>query len=66
MFQWQSKTAAKHNYWMSHKKATYPSNVLNELPAHILHGIPTGAMYKEVTERHENYNDDHLEAAFHS
>jgi hypothetical protein len=58
---------AENNYWMPHKKATYLINALNELPTHILHSIPTGVMYKEVTERHENhYNDHHLEAAFHS
>jgi hypothetical protein len=67
MFQWQFKTVARHNYWMPHKRATYPINALDELLAHILHGIPIGAMYKEVTQRRENnYNDDHLEAAFHS
>jgi hypothetical protein len=44
-----------------------PNQRLKEMAAHILHGIPTGAMYEEVTEICENHDNDHrLEAAFHS
>jgi hypothetical protein len=49
------------------ERATYLIIALNEPTAHILHGVPTGATYEEVTEVLENcYGDHHLEAAFHS
>jgi hypothetical protein len=35
--------------------------------SHILHGIPTGVTYEEITGALENcYGDNHLEALFHS
>jgi hypothetical protein len=40
---------------------------LNEPTAHILHSVPTGAKYKEVTVVLEDrYVDHHLEEAFHA
>jgi hypothetical protein len=39
---------------------------LNEPAAHILHDVPTGETYEEVTEVLENsYSDYHLAGAFH-
>jgi hypothetical protein len=58
---------AEHNYWMPCEKAVYLTATLNELAAHILHGVPTRAAYKEAMEVLEyGYGDHHLEAVFHS
>jgi hypothetical protein len=67
VFQWHFMTVVQHNYWMPNEKASYLIADLNEPAAHILHGIPTGAMYVQVTEALGNrYSDRHLKAAFHS
>jgi hypothetical protein len=42
---------AEHNFWKTHKKATYLTAALNELAAHNLHGVSTGAAYVEVIWR---------------
>lgn len=57
----------EHNYLTPHRKATYQITALNEPPAHILHEVPTGVSYEEVTEELENHcSNHHLEAALHS
>jgi hypothetical protein len=65
MFRQQFEIIAEHNYWTPCKKATYLIATLNELAAHIIHGVPTGATYEEVTEALKNRYGNHLEAAFH-
>jgi hypothetical protein len=61
MFRQQFKTAVEPRESHTHITA------LSVPAAHILHGIPTRAMYKRVTEVLENcYSDHHLKAAFHS
>jgi hypothetical protein len=58
-------TVVDHNYWTTHEKTTYLIAALNKVAACTLHGIHTGAMYKEVTDVLENHcGDHHLEAAF--
>jgi hypothetical protein len=47
----QLETVAEHNYWTPCEKYTYPMATLNEPATHILHGVPTGATYEEVTVR---------------
>jgi hypothetical protein len=58
---------AEHNGWTPGDKAAYLTVTLNEHAAYILHSVPTGAMYKEITAVLENpYADHHLEEAFHA
>jgi hypothetical protein len=67
MFRRQFENVVEHNYWTPSKKATYLISASNDPAAHILYGVPTGAMYEEVTEVLENrYSDHYLEAVFHS
>jgi hypothetical protein len=57
---------AEHNYWMPCEKAMYLITTLNELAAHLLHGVPTLAAYEEVMETLENgCGDHHLEVVYH-
>jgi hypothetical protein len=59
------KTVIEHSYWTLCKIVTWVQPW--ELVAHIPHGVPTGMLYKHVTEILENcYGDHHLKAAFHS
>jgi hypothetical protein len=67
VFQRHFVTVVDHNYWTPNEKASYMIAILNEPAAYILHGVPTGATYVEVTEALGNrYSDHHLKAAFHS
>jgi phosphoglycolate phosphatase-like HAD superfamily hydrolase len=67
VFRQQFETVEEHNCRTPSEKATYPMAAYNELAAHILHGVLTGATYEEVTEALENrYDDHHLQVAFHS
>jgi hypothetical protein len=66
VFQLQFETVAEHKDWVPLKKATHLIATLNEPAAHILHVVPTGAMYREVTEvlaSHCSYH--HFEEVFH-
>jgi hypothetical protein len=48
-------------------QVTYETAALNELATHILHGVSTGATYKEVSPVLEKpYGDHHLEASIHA
>jgi hypothetical protein len=52
---------AEHNGWTPGDTAA-----LNEPTIHILHSIPTGEKYEEVTALLENcYRDHHLAESFH-
>jgi hypothetical protein len=69
VFRRRFETAEEHNYWTPRKKATYIIAALNEpgCPHSIVHGVPTRATHKEVTEALRNrYGDHHLEAASYS
>jgi hypothetical protein len=57
----------EHSSWPPDDKSAYLIATLNELVTHILHSVPTGAMYEEVTVVLENrYADHHLAEAFHA
>lgn len=57
----------EHNYWVPCKKATYLMTIFSDPAAHIVHDVPTGVIYEEVTEVFQNcHSDHHLAAVFHS
>jgi hypothetical protein len=63
----QLKTVVEHNGWTPADKTTYLIAALNEPTANILHSVPTGTTYEEVTEVLKNcYSDHHLAEAFHA
>jgi hypothetical protein len=57
----------EHKGWTPGDKASYLIAALNEPGTHMLHSIPTGATYEEVTAVVENrYGDHHLAEASHA
>jgi hypothetical protein len=63
----QFEIMAEHNGWKADDKTPYLIAALNNPAAHILHSVPTGAKYEEVTAVLENrYGYHHLEEAFHA
>jgi hypothetical protein len=56
------ETVAEHSAWAPREKATYLIAALNELAAHILQDVPSGATYEEVTEVLKNRYDVPLSA----
>jgi hypothetical protein len=55
----------EYSGWTPSDKAEYLIAALNEPAAHILHSIPTGAKYREVTAILKNCYRD-LAEAFHA
>jgi hypothetical protein len=67
MDQPQFEAMAEHNGWTHGDKAAYLIAAMNEPATHILHSVPTGMPYEEITAVLENrYGDHHLAEAFHT
>lgn len=66
VFRRQFQTVEEHNGWTSDDKVAHLIAALNEPAAHILHSVPIGARYEEVTAALENRYGDHPMEAFHA